>query len=66
VLAAFTSKIAEMQGSTMQVATMEDKVAEAQQREGLTSDRATELQKRFEQQTAEMQHWKAKAEVLIL
>lgn len=55
-----------MQGSTMQVATMEDKVAEAQQREGLTSDRATELQKRFEQQTAETQHWKAKAEVLIL
>ena len=45
---------------------MEDKVAEAQQREGLTSDRATELQKRFEQQTAEAQHWKAKAEVLIL
>ncbi len=44
---------------------MEGKVAEAQQREGLTSDRATELQKRFEQQTAETQHWKAKAEVLI-
>ena len=44
---------------------MEGKVAEAQEREGLILDRATELQKRFEQQTAETQHWKAKAEVLI-